>query len=109
MKLVPLLFLLAAIGGCQPEEPEPVGPVPENFAREQELCEKRGGRWGRGGAAGFFICYETMRDAGKACRKGTDCDGDCLARSQTCAPVRPLFGCNDILTDDGTRATLCRD
>ena len=25
----------------------------------------------------------------------------CLARSQTCAPFKPLFGCNEILQDNG--------
>ena len=32
-----------------------------------------------------------------------------LARSGTCAPITPMFGCNDILQDDGREVTLCLD
>jgi hypothetical protein len=52
-------------------------------------------------------CVRPMRDGGERCTSGRDCDGECLARSGTCAPVTPLFGCNDVLQDDGQRVTLC--
>jgi hypothetical protein len=31
----------------------------------------------------------------------------CLARSGTCAPIMPLFGCNEVLDKQGRRVTLC--
>ena len=40
---------------------------------------------------------------------GTDCDGMCLARSRTCSPIKPLFGCQDVLADNGTVGTVCVD
>ena len=55
------------------------------------------------------VCQHEMPDSGRQCTKAGDCQGDCLARSRTCAPVRPLFGCNAILMDNGQTAVLCRD
>lgn len=77
------------------------------ITREQAICERQGGRWGNAGDSTSKTCIKRTRDGGQQCRKENDCDGLCLARSGTCAPVKPLFGCNEILQDDGRRATLC--
>ncbi|MEO8242854.1 MAG: hypothetical protein ABI832_11100 [bacterium] len=83
--------------------PEPEAPK----SAEQVLCEKTGGQWGAAGTTGTFICLKKTRDAGKVCNKKGDCQGVCLARSGTCAPYAPLYGCNDIFEADGRRVTLC--
>lgn len=83
---------------------QPVPPSPE-----QRSCERGGGRWMRAGETGLMTCLRSTRDAGRQCRRSSDCQGDCLARSGTCAPVTPLFGCHEILQDNGARVTLCRD
>ena len=85
--------------------PEP----PVGKSKEQTICEKRGNTWGTAGKSGGKTCIKRTRDAGKQCTKKSSCDGVCLARSGTCAPVTPLFGCNDILQNDGSRVTLCVD
>jgi hypothetical protein len=85
-------------------EPE-VLEVPKTA--EQLLCEKTGGQWGAAGDTGTFICLRKTRDAGKSCRKKGDCQGLCLARSGTCSPFTPLYGCNEIFEADGRRVTLC--
>lgn len=85
------------------DAPKPA-PPPEQLA-----CEAKGGIWSATGASPLRTCLQPTRDAGKSCRKQSDCDGLCLARSRTCAPVKPLFGCNPILQEDGTEATLCID
>jgi hypothetical protein len=54
-------------------------------------------------------CVTLTRDGGKACTRQSQCEGYCLARSGTCAPITPMFGCNDILQDDGREVTLCLD
>ncbi len=82
----------------QPEAPSPAGLA----------CEAAGGAFVRTGH-GLQSCQSRTRDAGKSCRTGSDCDGACLARSMSCAPVRPLFGCNDVVEDDGRRVSLCID
>jgi hypothetical protein len=102
------LVVVLALAACTPEE-EPAAADVAPASALQAACEKRDGRWGRGGAAGFFLCYEQTRDGGRSCEKGTDCDGVCLARSRTCAPVKPLLGCQEVLTDNGAPATLCVD
>ncbi len=86
-----------------PAATTPVAPKPE----QQVLCEKRGGRWSGVGSGILRICVYPTRDDGKQCDRESDCEGVCLARSRTCAPVDPLLGCNEILQDNGARVTLC--
>ena len=75
----------------------------------QLACEKRGNSWMKAGQTGAFACVTRLMDGGKRCTSGSQCQGDCLARSNTCAPITPLFGCNDILQDNGGQVTLCLD
>jgi hypothetical protein len=75
----------------------------------QMACEEDGGIWARAGDGGGMACVRTTRDSGKQCRSKTDCEGECLARSRTCAPVQPLFGCNAVLMDNGAEVNLCID
>ncbi len=72
-------------------------------------CEKKGDLWVKAGKSSAHACVKRTKDSGKRCTSGKDCQGECLARSGTCAPYAPLFGCNEILQDDGTRMTLCLD
>jgi hypothetical protein len=86
--------------------PEDVVPEAEKTP-EQIKCEKKGGSWSRIGKTQARTCVQRTRDAGKQCKRDRDCEGVCLARSSTCAPVNPLFGCNEVVQDDGRRMTLC--
>ena len=111
--LVFCLIAVLALGSCKPA-PENPYPGAENFGpqlleRERLACEKDGGRFAQGGLARTLVCYRTPRDAGKSCTKASDCSTQCLARSQTCAPIDPLLGCNEVLGNDGSRTTLCVD
>jgi hypothetical protein len=99
-----------------PEADPAAEPPPEEEAAPAVVkssaqidCERRGGTWARAGISEARTCVKQTRDGGKQCSKGTQCEGLCLARSGTCAPVTPLFGCHDILEDDGRRVTLCID
>jgi len=101
-------LVLIALAACKPgggdEAPLPaVGEA--RMALEQAACEKRGGNWIE--ASGARLCATRTRDSGKSCRTGADCEGACLARSMTCAPVQPLTGCNEIITSAGLRVTEC--
>ena len=111
-----LLLALACALALQSCKPAPENPYPgaENFGTQlleklRSECEDTGGRFGTGGAAGGLVCHRTPADANRQCRKQSDCSTQCLARSGTCAPVAPLFGCNEVLTDQGQRVTLCVD
>ena len=107
------LGCLLALGACKPEQENPYPGAdkfgPQLIENERAACLKAGGRFDTGGITGSLVCYKTPPDAGKSCRKESDCSTLCLARSQTCAPIEPLFGCNEILTDGGARVTLCVD
>jgi hypothetical protein len=98
-----------------PENPAPEDPAPEVpevidpalLTPEALACQRRGGQWARIGEGNARSCLRRTRDAGKRCDADRDCQGVCLARSGTCAPVDPLFGCNEVLQDDGRRMNLC--
>jgi len=87
---------------------EPAPDLPEVAkSAEQVLCERTGGQWAVAGESGAHFCVKPTRDGGKSCSKEGDCIGMCLARSGTCAPLMPLFGCNEVLDKEGRRVTLC--
>ncbi len=89
------------------EAPEVVAPEESALSPEAAKCAKTGGTWAGVGKSGAKACVRPTRDAGKSCTKQTQCEGFCLARSGTCAPITPMFGCNDIFQADGRRVTLC--
>lgn len=91
-----------------PEAAAEEAVVPAMSPQEQ-ACVKKGGAWASAGKSGGRACVKTTRDSGKHCTKAGQCEGACLARSNTCAPVTPLFGCNDVLQDNGAMVTLCID
>lgn len=96
----------AAEPAPQPDLAEtPVTPKSE----QQLACEKKKGRWARVGKGEGRACVFQTRDAGKRCERESQCDSVCLARSGTCAPFKPMYGCNEILQDNGARVTLCLD
>jgi hypothetical protein len=94
-------------------EPEPAAAPAEPEApktAEQALCQTSGGQWVAAGDTGAYYCASRTRDgAAKQCTRKSQCQGECLARSRTCSPVIPLYGCNDVLDKDGRQVTLCLD
>ena len=92
-------------------DPEAATPQPPEGPKsaEQVLCERTGGQWAVAGSSGAYSCVKLTKDGGKICTKEGDCQGMCLARSGTCAPLMPLFGCNEVLDKEGRRVTLCID
>ncbi len=92
-----------------PAAPEaPVEAAPP-ATPEAIKCIKHGGTWASAGKSGAKACVKRTKDAGKACTKETQCEGYCLARSRSCAPIKPMFGCTEILQADGREVTLCLD
>lgn len=91
---------------AEPAAPQ-AAPPPAAKSASQLACEKRGANWVVAGTTGTMICQTRQPDAGKACSRESDCKGQCLARSRSCAPVTPLFGCNEVLQNNGQRVTLC--
>ncbi|PTW99027.1 hypothetical protein [Pararhodobacter aggregans] len=86
-------------------EPE---PEPAFLAEQRRLCEQGGGQLAFRGR-GVVACLRPTRDAGQRCQAAADCEGLCLARSGSCAPISPLFGCQEVFTARGLRETLCTE
>lgn len=103
-----LLLAVLALPGCKPAgsgKLAPVGQAKVDQAHEQ--CISSGGDFLREGEGQSFLCVGVPKDAGKSCDSANDCEGDCLARSHTCAPVSPLLGCDEVLTAGGLSVTQC--
>ena len=96
----------AGAADAPPGDAVPPAPVVAK-SPSQIACEEDGGIWARAGSGGGMACVRPTRDAGKQCSRKDDCQGECLARSRTCAPVQPLFGCNAVLMDNGAEVNLC--
>jgi hypothetical protein len=104
--LLAALFMLVACREAEaPAPPEPVGAA--RIEAERAACERAGGRFEAAGPGRPLACVRLTPDAGRACAAATDCVGHCLARSGTCAPFTPLFGCHEVLTTTGARVTEC--
>lgn len=90
------------------DEPAPEEPVAAPKSPAQIACERRGGRFTPiSSGSTLMTCLKTTKDFTRQCSSGRDCEGVCLARSRTCAPVVPLLGCNDVVLDGGLIATEC--
>ena len=87
----------------------PAAPPPPEAVKSpsQIVCEKKGGRFAKAGNSTPVVCVRETRDGGKSCRRETDCEGLCLARSRSCSPITPVLGCQESLTRDGLRVTEC--
>lgn len=101
-------FALVALAACV-EEPSGPGLGAKLTEAERADCLDHGGKPGRGGLLGNEVCYRPTPDAGKSCRKASDCSGHCQADSRTCSPVTPQFGCFEFLDDSGQKLGLCVD
>lgn len=113
MRGLALLLAVLALSACDdaPEDDAAaLPPVGERLVALQEAqCRDDGGRWGRTPSGSGYVCYRDTRDGNQSCLRATDCEGVCLARSRTCAPVTPYFGCHEVLTAGGVRATVCTE
>jgi len=83
-------------------------PPPEPLKSPSQIaCEKTGGRFAKAGNSTTFVCARETCVGGKSCRRETDCEGLCLARSRSCSPITPVLGCQESPTQDGLRVTEC--
>lgn len=105
--LVLCLFTLVACQEDGPSNDESASIFPDLIGEQRAQCDKDGGNWGKAPGNGTFTCFRTLSDANKTCSRESDCQGLCLARSRTCTPVTPLFGCNEVLGSNGLRQTRC--
>ncbi len=104
-----LLAALLGLAACKGAESGRLDPVGEGFMDDVHAqCVRKGGDF-MPADNGSFVCMSVPSDAGKSCERASQCQSACLSRSRTCAPVLPLLGCNDVLTDSGLAVTQCVD
>ena len=122
MRFAALAALGLTLAACQPAPPAD-GPTPERpeVPTTAAACRAAGGTWGPQGLLGREQCVMPMPDAGKSCRDGDDCVGDCRAGLDQggAAPGDPMtgkcqattspFGCYTRVEDGKAEGMLCVD
>ncbi|THD75688.1 hypothetical protein E7681_04325 [Thalassobius vesicularis] len=107
MKKFMLVLGVLALAGCLPQD-DPPGP--KSIPAKKAACEAAGGTYAPGGIfSPEYICFTENPDAGKSCRKATDCTDTCLADTRTCNKVSPMFGCYSYLDEKGKKVEICVD
>ena len=91
------------------EAPPAPPPLPPALAAQTRACAAQGGTLRPRGVGGLWSCVRATADAGRSCQRESDCEGICLARSGTCAPFEPLYGCHEALDGLGRLQTVCRE
>lgn len=94
------VVLAMALAACTPE-PGPDMGIPGGG------CLEQGGTVVTGMAGP--TCAKPTPDAGKSCSRASDCSGFCLGETMTCSPVTPMFGCYEVVTETGQKASVCVD
>src|SRR5262245_26889617 len=69
----------AAPAPAEPASPGPAEPASPAPAADQASCMAKGGEWRPVCRMQQPACVLTFKDAGKACKDGDDCEGDCMA------------------------------
>lgn len=83
----------------------PVKVINRKLAAAKAACEKCNGAWGRYGVNKYEGCNCQTTDAGKECRDGDDCQGECIyvrhdsegREVGVCSPEQKLKGCVQIV------------
>lgn len=103
------IVLLAAVplAACKLIQPPQLPPAGKAMTKAQDdACIASGGVWSTENSKSR-VCIHYTTDSRKSCTRSSQCQSACLAKSNSCAPIRPLLGCQDILTDSGMRMTQC--
>ncbi len=95
-----VLALGIGVSGCTPE----TGPKGGTL---EESCLQKGGQVVNGLVGPS--CGMPTPDAGKSCKKASDCSGSCLGETMTCSKITPQFGCYQVVMEDGQKIGLCVD
>jgi hypothetical protein len=122
MRALCLAALLAF--GCHRDSSRPPAAGPARPPQTEGECRACKGEWGVHGMRQVESCLCRTHDAGKSCKDGTDCEGECIAeegKTEVTLPGPPprgfflgrcsefdhLFGCHKLLMD-GARSKPAR-
>ncbi len=112
---VPIVLAMSVLLGCTANPPKPVLAVPATEA----ACNASSGAWlcrGLPGDGCRKACRIPTTDAGKTCRDSSECEGGCIAPSQssrrgTCSAFNLYWGCQFYLDNirKAGQLALCVD
>ena len=116
MRLPTLVLIAFVLAACSPmSATDTTAPT----LTAAEACAARGGQMMRVGRLQTERCVTPYSDAGRPCRDGDDCMGDCRAPDPgvregvgvmgVCAPNDLPFGCNTPIENGRAQPTLCVD
>ena len=109
-RILAAMVVLVVVVACDEDDPDRVenqSIFPDITKTERDACERGGGSWGKAANGLTFVCYRALPDANQSCRTSSDCAGICLARSRTCSPVKPFYGCHEVISQAGVTQTVC--
>ena len=121
MKAAFCFMLGTMVAGCAPQPGAVVVPVKgESSVATGADCSRLGGVLKPVGRLQTIQCVITYSDAGKSCKSGKECQGDCRAPTGAevlpgqrsaglCQATSDQFGCNTRIEDGRAEATLCID
>lgn len=105
--LAVMLLSLAGLVACVEDAVPTGGPGPTLTDADRADCTDHGGTVVTGFAGP--TCAKATPDAGKSCKKASDCSGSCMTDTMTCSKITPQFGCYEVVMEDGQKAGLCVD
>jgi hypothetical protein len=117
--LVMFAFLLGAAGAACTKNKTPISATASAVrpgVKTEADCRACNGKWGVHGMMDEKSCLCPAKDAGKRCKDGLECEGECLVvEGQTevvdkgppprgffvgkCSPYDKIFGCYKMLLD----------
>lgn len=115
--LLPLL-LSALLAGCVAAQgEESAGPGEGEFGYSESAkseCEAQKGNYARRGMLGTYTCAVPYSDAGKACTRPSDCEGQCRvdspqAKAGKCQATSNPFGCYSYINEEAQVVAICVD
>lgn len=112
LAVLALMSAPMAVTACAP------APTPEEIAAAD--CASRGGKMQEVGRLRTLQCVIQYADAGRPCRTGSDCRGDCrtegsvavlVGRETTgvCQATSDRFGCYTTVENGKAEPTICVD
>jgi hypothetical protein len=116
----PLVLVVLFALGCHRDGARPAAAGPQQAPQNESECRACKGEWGIHGLAQVVSCLCRAHDAGKTCKDGLECEGECEVvdgKEQVtaagpprrgyfvgrCTEYEHIFGCHRLLMD-GTAA-----
>lgn len=114
------LLLASCVPAGQSASLAPEQPVGIAAPQDAAACLRSGGAMKPGGRLQTLQCVQSYADAGKSCRDGSQCAGDCRTApgidvrpgqqvAGQCQATSDRFGCSTTVENGRAQTTVCID